>query len=169
MAMVSNLLRLDTVARVLVAGLVIVAAGVATVPVPAAAGTLSGLVGSWRGAGTATFDGGSREKLRCNGYYKGVDSNFSMVIRCASRSGAKIELRGRLKESGGRVSGSWEERTYNATGSVTGSASPGKLKLGIRGAINGSLSMSYSSASQSVSISTTGTTLRTVRISMRRR
>ncbi len=97
MAKVSNSFPPMSAARILLVWVVIAAAGVASVPAPAFAGTLSGLVGSWRGAGTATFDGGNREKLRCNGYYKGSDANFSMVIRCASRSGAKIELRGRLK------------------------------------------------------------------------
>lgn len=135
---------------------------------PASAGVLAGLVGSWGGGGTATFEGGTREKLRCNGYYKGAGSDLSMVIRCASPSGAKIELRGTVKESGGRVSGQWEERTYNATGVLSGSAAEGSLKAGISGAITGSMSVAFSSGSQTVSISTTGTALRTVNISFSR-
>lgn len=137
--------------------------------IPASAGVLTGLVGSWGGAGTATFEGGSREKLRCNGYYKGSGGDLSMVIRCASPGGAKIELRGNLHDADGKVSGTWEERTYNATGNVSGSAAPGSLKVGISGAITGKMSVSFSAASQSVSIATTGTTLRTVNISFSRR
>lgn len=137
---------------------------------PAQAGAFAGLDGTWGGAGTATFDGGTREKLRCNGYYKGASGNdLSMVIRCASPGGAKIELRGMLHDSGGKVSGTWEERTYNAAGTIAGSAGPGSLKVGISGAITGNMSVSFGSSSQSVSIATTGTTLRTVNISFSRR
>lgn len=150
------------------APLALAAIAIAAFTTPASAGVLAGLVGSWGGGGTATFEGGTREKLRCNGYYKGAGGDLSMVIRCASPSGAKIELRGTVKENGGRVSGQWEERTYNATGVLSGSAAEGSLKAGISGAINGSMSVSFSSGSQTVSISTTGTTLRTVNISFSR-
>lgn len=135
----------------------------------ASARALAPLEGSWGGAGTATFEGGTREKLRCNGYYKSPGAEFSMVIRCASPSGAKIELRGTMRENGSRVSGTWEERTYNATGNITGSVGSGSLKIGISGAITGNMSVSFSPSSHSVSISTTGTTLRTVHINFSRR
>jgi hypothetical protein len=158
------------VVRPLLAALAAVASLAMTLPAPASAGAFSGLEGTWGGAGTATFDGGTREKLRCNGYYKGGGgSDLSMVIRCASPGGAKIELRGNLHDSGGKVSGTWEERTYNAAGTITGSTGPGSLKVGISGAITGNMSVSFGTSSQSVSIATTGTTLRTVNISFSRR
>lgn len=137
-------------------------------PDMAAAGALDGLDGSWAGAGSATFDGGSREKLRCNGYYRSGGDNLSMAIKCASAAGAKIELRGTMKNSGGKVSGSWEERTYNAGGVISGSATSGSLKVGISGTINGNMSVSFSPSSQTVAISTTGSSLRTVNISFNR-
>jgi hypothetical protein len=155
--------------RRFVASLAILAALAAGAVTSAAAGSLAPLEGSWGGAGTATFEGGSREKLRCNGYYRSNGPDLGMVIRCASPGGAKIELRGNLKESGGRVSGTWEERTYNATGNVSGSASAGSLRVSISGAITGSMSVSFTQSSQSVSISTIGTALRTVNISFSRR
>ncbi len=147
---------------------VLVALGSLTAPA-ASAGVLSTLTGTWGGAGTATFEGGSREKLKCNGYYRDLGSDLSMVIRCASPSGAKIELRGTLKDNGGKISGTWEERTYNAAGAISGSAGPGTLRVGITGAITGNMSVTFGQTSQSVAISTTGTTLRTVNISFSRR
>lgn len=132
------------------------------------AGVLDGLDGSWAGGGSVTFDGGSKEKLRCNGYYKSGGDDLSMAIKCASAGGAKIELRGTMKNSGGKISGAWEERTYNAGGDIVGSASAGSLKVGITGTITGNMSLSFSQSSQTVAISTTGSTLRTVNISFNR-
>lgn len=132
------------------------------------AGVLDGLDGSWAGGGSVTFDGGSKEKLRCNGYYKSGGEDLSMAIKCASAGGAKIELRGTMKNTGGKVSGAWEERTYNAGGDIAGSASAGNLKVGITGTITGTMSLSFSQSSQTVAISTTGSTLRSVNISFNR-
>ena len=135
---------------------------------PASAGVLDGLDGSWAGGGSVTFDGGAKEKLRCNGYYKSGGEDLSMAIKCASASGAKIELRGTMKNAGGKVSGDWEERTYNAGGAITGSAGDGSLKVGISGTISGTMSVSFSKSSQTVAIATTGSTLRNVNISFNR-
>ena len=137
-------------------------------PAAAQAGVLDSLDGSWAGGGSALFDGGAKEKMRCNGYYKSGGDDLNMAIKCASAGGAKIELRGTMKNAGGKVSGSWEERTYNAGGVISGSAAPGTLKIGISGTINGSMSVAFSQSSQTVSISTTGSTLRTVNISFNR-
>jgi hypothetical protein len=134
----------------------------------AVAADLTGLQGSWGGQGAATFDGGSKESMRCNGYYKGEGDALSMVIKCASAGGAKIELRGQLTGKDGAVTGTWEERTYNATGSVKGSSEPGALKVSIDGAISGTMSLSFTEKSQTVTISTTGGSLRTVNISFNR-
>jgi hypothetical protein len=136
-------------------------------PTAAMASDLIGLQGSWGGSGAATFDGGSKEAMRCNGYYKGDGDALSMVIKCAS-AGAKIELRGQLVGKDGTVTGTWEERTYNASGSVKGSSEPGALKVAIDGGIEGTLSVAFTEKSQTVAIATTGTSLRTVNISFNR-
>ncbi len=137
-------------------------------PTAASAGVLDSLDGSWAGGGNVTFDGGAKEKMRCNGYYKSGGDDLTMAIKCASASGAKIELRGTMKNSGGKVSGNWEERTYNAGGAIAGSAAAGNLKIGISGTITGNMSVAFSPSSQTVAISTTGSTLRQVNISFNR-
>lgn len=136
-----------------------------------AAGTspFTAMAGSWSGTGTVRFEGGQSEKLRCRGSYtvKNSGAGMGLALRCASAS-AKIDLRSRLDYQGGRVSGSWEERTFNASGDVSGRASNGHLSLVIGGGLSGSMSVSFTGSSQSVSIRTSGTGLKGVSISLRR-
>ena len=146
--------------------------GVAAVSLSAGIATadagLGVLAGSWRGGGTLSFESGESESISCNGYYKG-GSNFSVVIRCKGTS-SNFELRSKLDSSGDKVSGSWEERTYNATGDAQGTASAGKLNVQFSGSLKGSLEMSFTSSSQSVSVSvdTKGAGIKGVRVSLNR-
>src|SRR6476469_5505933 len=108
--------------------------------VPAVAGgPFSALVGTWSGTGTARLEGGKSEKLSCKGYYSGSGgSELKRNIICANAS-TKVELRSVLKYAGGKVTGSWEERNYNQSGTITGSADESKLRLSIGGgALKGS-------------------------------
>jgi len=126
------------------------------------------LAGTWRGDGTMSFEGGGTESISCNGYYKGA-GNLSVVIRCKGTS-SNFELRSKLESNGDKVSGSWEERTYNATGDVSGTASAGKLNVQFSGSLTGRLEMSFSSSSQSVSVSvgTKGAGIKSVHVSFSR-
>lgn len=125
------------------------------------------LLGSWRGSGQVQFSNGGRERLQCNVYYTGGGSQLGMAIRCQSES-TKVEIRSKLSYSGGRISGTWEERTFNASGSASGQGGGGKISLGISGGINGSMQVSYSPTRQNVSISTSGGGLKSVQISLSR-
>jgi hypothetical protein len=114
----------------------------------------SSMSGSWSGSGHVSFDSGKSERLKCRASYNPRGANdLGMSIRCAG-AGNAIDLRASLSSSGGRVSGNWEERQYNASGSINGQASANKLSLAISGAIQGSMSVTTSGSSQSVSIST---------------
>ena len=127
------------------------------------------LAGAWHGGGTMSFESGKTEDISCNGYYKGV-GKLSVVIRCKGTS-SNFELRSKLSSNGDKVSGSWEERTYNATGDASGTTSPGKLNIQFSGSLTGRLEMSFSSSSQSVSVSvdTKGAGITGVRVSLNRR
>jgi hypothetical protein len=128
------------------------------------------LNGTWSGAGQIKLEGGSSESLKCRAYYTAKDdgAGLGLAIRCASASN-KIELRANLTYAGGKVSGDWEERQFNAGGSVTGQASGNKINLAITGGgVNGSLTVALSGASHSVSIQTTGIGLRAVNINLSR-
>jgi hypothetical protein len=126
------------------------------------------LAGTWHGGGTMSFESGATENISCNGYYKGAGT-LSVVIRCKGTS-SNFELRSKLESNGDKVSGSWEERTYNATGDVSGTASAGKLNVQFGGSLTGSLDMTFSSSVQSVSVSvgTTGAGIKGVRVSLSR-
>lgn len=133
-----------------------------------AEGPFAGLTGTWRGAAQIKLQNGNAETLKCSAYYtpKGAGTELGIAIRCASASN-KIELRAQLVQSGGKVSGRWEERTYNAAGDVTGQANDGRLSLSIDGgAFKGSMAVRTTGASQSVTIKTEGVALQGVNISL---
>ena len=110
---------------------------------------------------------GKTERLKCNAYYTGGGSQLGMAIRCQSES-SNVEIRSKLSQSGGRITGTWEERTYNATGNASGQASTGKISLSISGGVSGTMLVSYSSSRQSVAISTQGIALKSVTIDLSR-
>ena len=125
------------------------------VSVSAAENPFPALAGTWNGSATAQLEGGKTESLRCKGYYTNGSGGaaLGLSIRCANAS-AKVELRANLNYADGAVSGSWEERTYNQSGSVSGKASASKISLAISGGIEGSLSVSLAGSKHSVSVST---------------
>lgn len=125
------------------------------------------LLGSWGGSGEIRLDRGRRERIKCNAYYTGGGSQLGLAIRCTSES-YKIEIRSKLSYSGGRLSGRWEERTFNAEGSATGTATSNRIRLSIRGGVSGTMVVSFTKTRQSVSISTQGVALQGVRITLRR-
>jgi hypothetical protein len=107
------------------------------------------------------------ERIKCNAYYTGGGAELGLAIRCASES-YKIEIRSKLSYSGGRLSGNWEERTFNAQGNATGTAIPNKITLSISGGVSGTMVVSYSKSRQNVSISTQGVALKSVSIALGR-
>lgn len=131
--------------------------------------SLSGLAGSWSGGGQIKLSDGRSERLTCRASYNPREGGSSMglALRCASQS-YKIELRSSLRVAGGRVSGTWEERSFNAGGAIAGSASNGALRLSFSGSMSGSMSISYGGSSQRVSITTGGGGLSSVSLSLSR-
>ena len=138
-----------------------------TTPSPVAHATpFDTLLGTWRGSGTVRLNTGT-ERLTCNAYYTGGGSQLGMAIRCKSPT-SKVEIRSKLSLSGNRLTGNWEERTYNASGSASGTASPSRLSIRVSGTINGSMSVSFSKSRQSVSISVSGSPLQAVKVNLSR-
>lgn len=144
--------------------------GAAAATPAAAEGPFSGLTGTWRGAAKVRLQSGNSETLKCYAYYspKETGIELGLAIRCASASN-KIELRAQLLAAGSKVSGRWEERTYNAAGDVSGSAQAGRLSLSIDGgAFRGSMAVRTNGGSQTVSIKTEGIALQGVNIDLSR-
>ncbi len=154
------------------AALLSVAAGISALHVtPAAADSpFASLAGTWSGSGQIKLEGGKSESIRCKAYYttNSGGAGLGMAIRCASASN-KIEMRANLTYTEGKVSGSWEERTFNAAGQVSGKAAANNLNLAIDGGgLNGSMSVRLGQTSQLVSISTTGSAFRGLNLSLSR-
>lgn len=130
-------------------------------------GAFASFAGNWRGAGNITLSGGQTEKLTCKAYYnpKNGGAELGIAITCSSQAN-KIELRANLNSSGDKVSGSWEERAFNSSGSISGNANGGKLNLSISGTLKGNMSISTGGGSQSVTIRTDGTGFKSVNLKL---
>lgn len=133
------------------------------------ANIFAALAGSWSGGGTVRLANGKSEKLQCHAYYKKKgESGLGIAIRCASPSNS-IHMRSSLRKGGSSISGTWEERTFNVNGSVSGQATSSSLRLSISGSVSGSLSISLRGKRQTVRISTGGNEMTGVSLSFRRK
>jgi hypothetical protein len=130
--------------------------------------TFTPLLGSWGGSGTYKLQDGTSERLKCDAYYTGTGAQLGIAVRCAGQKN-KIEMRSKLSSNAGALSGSWEERTYNANGDVTGKLTDQQLKLQIAGAVSGSMTVTYDGSKQSVAIATEGIPLKSVTVSLSRK
>ena len=139
-----------TTTKVTAALILALLAGSPAVAVPTPFDTVKG---SWVGGGALNYKDGRSEKLDCTAYYtsSGEGEALTTALRCSGPSG-KLELRSHLSYAGGKVSGSWEERTYNASGDASGTLTPGNLRLNISGGVAGSMTVAFSAATQTVSI-----------------
>lgn len=126
------------------------------------------LIGSWGGSGTYKLQDGTSEKLKCDAYYTGTGSQLGIAVRCSGATN-KIEMRSKLSSNGGSLSGSWEERTYNANGTVTGKITEQSLKLAITGGVGGSMTINYDKTKQNIAIETQGSPLKSVTVSLSRK
>ena len=135
-------------------------------PVSQAATMLDNLLGSWAGSGQIRYDDGSSEGIRCNAYYTGSTDRFRLAIRCKSDS-TEVEVRGLLTRQGEQLSGTWEERTFNASGEAKGRMAGDKMSLSISGGgFSGSMSVAYAGSKQTVTINTEGIKMRSVNVTL---
>jgi hypothetical protein len=138
-----------------------VAAGFAAAPFDA-------LLGAWSGSGQIRSQDGQSEPVRCTAYYSEGGQRLKLAIRCRSSSNA-IEIRGQLIARGNAITGSWEERTFNASGEASGSIAGSRITLSVAGGgFSGSMSVSYGSGRQVVMIATEGIAMKSVNVTMTR-
>lgn len=130
------------------------------------------LNGTWGGAGNLIYTSGPPDKLTCLGYYRSADEGKSLgiALRCTGQPD-KIEFRSKLSYTDGKLSGTWEERTNNATGTASGTITGNTLRVDFGGSLSGSVAIAFSSSQQSVNItiSTAGSELKGAKVSLNRR
>ncbi len=137
---------------------------------PVQADTLQPFIGSWGGSGRVVVDDGKSEQIKCNGYYRQTDgqNGLGVAIRCASPS-YSIQLRSALTANGTQLSGTWEERTFNVHGNLSGRIEAGRMVLNVDGGgMKATMSISVTGGSQSVLLTTQGSGLKEVRMSLAR-
>jgi hypothetical protein len=165
----SSLVRVCSVHRAALLALALLASAPPGTAYAAEAGAVSTLVGSWGGSGRIRYTDGSSESIRCTAYYTGGGNELRMAIQCQSDRNP-IHIRSRLKIVGSRASGEWEERTFNASGTASGSVGASRISLNISGGgFAGSMSVSFKKSSHSVSISTQGIPMKGATITFSRR
>ncbi len=155
--------------RVAVLALALLASWPLEVASAAETGAVGTLLGSWGGTGRISFTDGSSESIRCTAYYTGGGTELRMAIQCQSERNP-IHIRSRLKIEGSRASGEWDERTFNASGTASGSVSDNRISLNISGGgFTGSMSVSFSKSSHSLTISTEGVPMKGASMNFSRR
>lgn len=133
--------------------------------------SLEAFVGVWSGSGRIELNDGKTESLRCIGYYrsKSGGQGLGLALRCASPS-SNLDLRAELlNASGSQISGTWEERTFNATGALGGKIDGNALRMSIAGpGFNGTMLASLEGSGQRIALATDGIALKAVTISFQR-
>ncbi len=134
-----------------------------------AADLVSALAGSWGGSGKITYTDGSSEGIQCTANYTGGGNELRMAIQCKSDKNP-VHVRSKLRIEGNRASGEWEERTFNASGNATGSASANALSLSINGGgFDGSMAVNVGKSSHSIVITAKGVAMSRVTMNFSRR
>jgi hypothetical protein len=143
-----------------------VCAGLLSASAVSAPGPFQPFIGSWNGSGQVRLQDGRGEQIKCLAYFTDRAPGMSLALRCAS-SGSKIDLRAQLTSDGQRVSGTWEERQFNAAGSLTGSQTGSKLALTMDGGgLKATVVITASGTAQSFVMSTDAGTVRGAQISL---
>ena len=126
------------------------------------------LPGRWVGDGWLHMSSGDREKIKCIATYfvKNGGTTLKQNLRCASTSYTVIS-RGALSSRGGKVSGTWNEETFDLSGNVTGTAKGGRMRLVVKGDnFTADFSVTTTGARQSVVMSSSGTNIKKMVINL---
>jgi hypothetical protein len=110
------------------------------------------LNGYWTGGGTVIPLKGNAEKVSCRVTYSVSGSSVTQNMRCAGTD-YKFNTSSKLNYSGGKISGSWSETTYDASGTVSGTASGNTVHARISGdKFSGRMSINVSGSRHTINI-----------------
>jgi hypothetical protein len=132
-----------------------------------AASTIEDLDGYWTGGGTVAFSEGN-ERVKCAVRYRvgRGGAQVKQTLRCASTD-YNINATAEFNLKGQQVEGSWEEKTYSATGEVTGRYTGSNLVLSIKGAsFTAAMNVGLSGCKQSITIQPKGLEIRRITMNL---
>lgn len=119
---------------------------------PALANPFAELSGSWKGDGILEPLGGDAERVICRAKYDVLADTVTQTIICAGTD-YKINAVSNLTYSDGTLTGSWNEKTYGASGGASGSVKGDTIYLRISGeSFNARMSIDMSSDRHTVTI-----------------
>ena len=98
-------------------------------PAEAAVKPFENMAGAWAGTGVITLGSGDKERIRCRVTYAVEDggNRVEQDLRCASDS-YKFELTSDISYANGFLTGRWNETTRRTSGTISGSAMPGRIE-----------------------------------------
>ncbi len=132
----------------------------------ALANPVMNLPGRWSGPGNILMSNGETEKMRCIATYfvEGGGGSVKQNLRCAGQ-GYKIDAISNLRVANGRISGGWEERTWDTKGSISGDVKEDGFNLTIDGpGFSAAMAVKTNNCNQSINITPRGNAV--ARISM---
>lgn len=153
------------------AGVLLATLGLPIGATQAAVSPFAAMAGSWSGGGVINLSDGSQERLRCRASYDvgGAGDELHLSLRCASDS-YNIDLASDVQYRGGEISGEWTEASRNASGTISGRASAGRIEAAANGPnFSAGLSLTTRGSRQMVSIRPQGTNITEVSLQMARR
>ncbi len=110
------------------------------------------LNGDWTGGGMVTPSRGDPEKLDCKVAYDVAGNNVTQTLLCTGVDN-QFDAKTKFKYKGGKISGSWNEKTFDASGSVSGSAIGRLVHARISGdKFSGRMSINVSDAGHTINI-----------------
>jgi hypothetical protein len=103
--------------------------------VSAPGGPFGPFLGSWRGSGQVTAEGGHTERINCRATYSASESGAALTqsLVCASDS-YRFDVQCYVEANGHSLRGHWQETTRNASGSLTGQITGGDFEGTVAGA-----------------------------------
>lgn len=137
-------------------------------PLAADPAPIADLAGRWSGWGAVTLSSGQSEQVKCVAVYTLANAGASIEqsLRCASPS-YRIDASARLDILGETVSGSWEERSHDASGKVAGRLTRSGFELAITGEhFSAAMAVATSTCKQTLQIKPDGVDIARIAVNL---
>ena len=110
------------------------------------------LKGDWTGGGVVTPSKGGTEKVDCKVTYTPAGSTITQALLCTGADN-RFDATTKFKYKNGKISGSWLETTFDASGSISGSATGDLVHARISGdKFSGRMSIKVSDSGHTINI-----------------